>query len=103
MIPRYPVRIQVEPICDIAVECPCDVAATSHFYIAATSPGDLEATSHCDIAKRNHLGREGGRSDVAATFVKVAAMSLRPPCDLKFLLGSINSDQHKSVFVDQRL
>ena len=36
-----------------------------------------------DIAKRNHLGREGGRSDVAGTFVKVAATQLLP----KFLTG----------------
>ena len=45
-----------------------------------------------DIAKRNHLGREGGRGDVAATFVKVAAMSLRLSCDLNFLLGTLSTD-----------
>ena len=97
---------------DITLGRPCEVAATS--------PGDLEATSHCDvaatsqvrptcdialrrrsdIAKRNHLGREGGRGDVAATFVKVAAMSLRLSCDLNFLLGFFLFNSHilKGIF-----
>ena len=54
---------------------------------------DIAFGKECDlsnIAKRNHLGREGGRGDVAATFVKVAAMSLRLSCDLNFLLGMFN-------------
>ena len=41
----------------------------------------------CEMNEMNNLGREGGRSDIAATFVEVAATSLRPNCDLNFLLG----------------
>ena len=71
--------------------------------VAATSPGDLEATSHCDVAATSRSATIWVAREVAATSPRLLLKSLRPPCDLKFLLGSINSDQHKSVFVDQRL
>ena len=51
--------------------------------LAGRLGGDIALRRRSDIAKRNHLGREGGRGDVAATFVKVAATQLRP----KFLTG----------------
>ena len=69
--------------------------------VAFLHRSDIALRRRSDIAKRNHLGREGGRSDVAATFVKVAAMSLRPPCDLKFLLGrsSLRVSYFSAVYV----
>ena len=51
--------------------------------LAGRLGGDIALRRRSDIAKRNHLGREGGRGDVAATFVKVAATQLLP----KFLTG----------------
>ena len=72
---------------DLAGRLGGDIALRRRSDIAGRLGGDIALRRRSDIAKRNHLGREGGRSDVAATFVKVAAMSLRPPCDLKFLLG----------------
>ena len=59
--------------------------------LAGRLGGDIALRRRSDIAKRNHLGREGGRGDVAATFVKVAAMSLRLSCDLNFLLDFNNN------------
>ena len=73
----------------MSLRCRSDVAFLHRSDLAGRLGGDIALRRRSDIAKRNHLGREGGRSDVAATFVKVAAMSLRPPCDLKFLLGCV--------------
>ena len=90
MIPTYPVRIQVEPICDIAVECPCDVAATSHFYIlrrrgdvatlrrgdvATLRRGDVATLRRGNIAKCNNLVSHLCRRYVAATLAKLWPMS----------------------------
>ena len=87
----------------VAATSPGDLEATSHCDVAATSPGDLEATSHCDVAATSRSATIWVAREVAATSPRLLLKSLRPPCDLNILLGSINSDQHKSVFVDQRL
>ena len=52
----------------------CEVALTS----PARPVGDVALRCRSDIAKRNHLGRQGDRTDVAATFPEVAVkVSLR--------------------------
>ena len=71
----------------MSLRCRSDVAFLHRSDLAGRLGGDIALRRRSDIAKRNHLGREGGRGDVAATFVKVAAMSLRLSCDLNFLLG----------------
>ena len=62
----------------MSLRCRSDVAFLHRSDLAGRLGGDIALRRRSDIAKRNHLGREGGRSDVAATFVKVAATSLRP-------------------------
>ena len=55
----------------MSLRCRSDVAFLHRSDLAGRLGGDIALRRRSDIAKRNHLGREGGRSDVAATFVKV--------------------------------